>query len=476
MKQRIGLAILLILSAGAWQASQARETPGGPAIEQHEATPLERGVAAYKRGDYAVALGLFTPLAEAGDVKAQIYLSFLYGAGRGTGKDEVVAARWVGRAADQGFAMAQNSLGARYEQGLGVARDLAAAARWYRIAAEQGDAQAQSNLGRLYKSGKGVPQDDRKAATWYRKAAGQGFAPAQVILGYLYSTGRGVQRNHDKAALLYRQAAVQGDVRGQWLLGTMHQTGRGVPRDAAAAARWFEAAADQAFAEAQFSLAELYRTGEGVAPDQARAAQLFRLAAEQGHAEAQMGLATMYHQGAGVAPDMRDRLCLDDRRRRKRQYRCTRTHADGGIRAHGGANHRRAEAGAPTGPALKRGPLSWNRRRLSPAGFAGPPSPCPLPPGEGVKFLPSRQESSLPLDGGGQGGGGNHHLNTGNPRPNNRIVRRYSVSTLASTAIDWPETLRPASESRNAAIAAMSPPVTMRRIETCSRNRASISS
>jgi TPR repeat protein len=304
MNRPIGLAVLLVIAAGALEASQARETPGAGTIEIQEQTPLERGISAYRRGDYAAALDLFTPLARAGDLKAQLYLASMYGEGFGTERDEATAAHWVGLAAGQGFARAQNSLGARHERGLGVAQDFAAAARWYRSAAEQGDARAQSNLGRMYKAGLGVPRDYREAANWYRKSAGQGFAPAQVILGYLYSTGRGVDRNHDEAARLYRQAALQGDRRGQWLLGVMFQSGRGVPRDAAAAAQWFRSAADQGLADAQNSLAELYRNGEGVTADQARAAHLFRLAAEQGHADAQMGLATMYHEGAGVAPNL----------------------------------------------------------------------------------------------------------------------------------------------------------------------------
>ena len=109
MKRRIGLAILLILSVGAWQASPARETPAEPTVEESSQTPLERGVAAWRRGDYETALALFRRLAEAGDPKAQFYLAEMYDEGQGTKKDAAEAARWIGRAADQGFAGAQNS-------------------------------------------------------------------------------------------------------------------------------------------------------------------------------------------------------------------------------------------------------------------------------------------------------------------------------------------------------------------------------
>src|SRR6516162_11000778 len=73
------------------------------------AGPLEDGIAAYQRGDFAAALRLFQPLAEQGD------------------------------------ASAQSNLGVMYEQGRGVAQNYREAMRWFRLAAMQGDASAQSN-------------------------------------------------------------------------------------------------------------------------------------------------------------------------------------------------------------------------------------------------------------------------------------------------------------------------------------------
>jgi hypothetical protein len=99
------------------------------------AGPLDDARAALQRGDYAVAMRLFRPLA------------------------------------DQGDALAQTSIGVMYTTGLGVPQNYALAAAWYRKAAEQGDTMAQATLGGMYATGQGVPQDYVLAHMWSNLAA-----------------------------------------------------------------------------------------------------------------------------------------------------------------------------------------------------------------------------------------------------------------------------------------------------------------
>jgi len=115
------------------------------------AGPLEDGVAAVERQDYAAALRLFRPLA------------------------------------NQGNDIAQFDLGVMYDKGWGVPRDHVQAARWYRLAAAQGNADAQYNLGVLYEDGRRYAD----AVKWYREAADQGLGDAQFSLGLLYAKGQG---------------------------------------------------------------------------------------------------------------------------------------------------------------------------------------------------------------------------------------------------------------------------------------------
>lgn len=91
---------------------------------------------AFDRANYATALKVWLPPAEAGDPKAQTIV------------------------------------GEIFEKGLGVAPDYATARAWYQRAAEKGYAPAAINLGQLYEQGLGVPKDQRQAFNWYRRAAG----------------------------------------------------------------------------------------------------------------------------------------------------------------------------------------------------------------------------------------------------------------------------------------------------------------
>ena len=135
------------------------------------AGPLEDGVTAIRRDDYATALRLLRPLAEQGDARAQYHLGALYDFGQGVPLDYAQAAFWYRMAAEQGDAWAQLNLGVLYDRGHGVPQDYAQAVAWYRKSAEQGDAWAQNNLGVMYENGHGVPQDYVQAHMWINLAA-----------------------------------------------------------------------------------------------------------------------------------------------------------------------------------------------------------------------------------------------------------------------------------------------------------------
>ena len=96
------------------------------------------GLAAYDAGDYETAVAEWLPLAEQGDVDAQVALADLYLAGQGVRPDTARALRWYRRAAEAGNAVAQLNLGDLYSRGAGVPRDLVTAFVWFSLSAEQG--------------------------------------------------------------------------------------------------------------------------------------------------------------------------------------------------------------------------------------------------------------------------------------------------------------------------------------------------
>jgi TPR repeat protein len=135
------------------------------------APSVEAAQAAYQKNNYAAALSMVRPLADAGDARAQALLGQMYYRGRGVPQDDRDAAVWFRHAADQNDATAQFYLGGMYAEGRGVPQDFAESAKWYERAAEQGDGQAQYNLGLAYARGEGVAPDSVKAHMWFNLSA-----------------------------------------------------------------------------------------------------------------------------------------------------------------------------------------------------------------------------------------------------------------------------------------------------------------
>ena len=104
-------------------------------------------VDAFKRGDYATALKVLKPLAEAGEARAQYTLGRMYQDGQGMdGQSDEVAVQWYRLAAEQGHGAALNGLGYMYRNGKGVTLDYIQAHMWWDIAASQRANHAAQNL------------------------------------------------------------------------------------------------------------------------------------------------------------------------------------------------------------------------------------------------------------------------------------------------------------------------------------------
>lgn len=172
------------------QVSSSR-TPSKEADEQatFDKQYLNRGLAAYYRGDYNAAAALLQPLADKGVSRAQLRIAYMHFLGRGFKRDRNEADRIVRAAlpaiqkfADEGRAWAQSDLGSLYEDGLVLPRDYAEAVYWYRSAAENGYPGAQTNLGIMYARGRGVTTSRRTAIEWFQRAAKQGDIVARKNL------------------------------------------------------------------------------------------------------------------------------------------------------------------------------------------------------------------------------------------------------------------------------------------------------
>ncbi len=102
----------------------------------------------------------------------------------------------------------QNNLDAMYLSGRGVTQNDVLGAKWIFSAAQQGVAEAQYGFGTLYANGRGVPRDDVQAVKWLQAAAAQNYAPAQLVLGKMYAAGLGVPRDYTLALKSFQAANV----------------------------------------------------------------------------------------------------------------------------------------------------------------------------------------------------------------------------------------------------------------------------
>ena len=132
----------------------------------------EDALAAYERRDFATAVQLLRPLANAGNAAAQTQLGIMYSNAEGVPYSCAEAQKWYLKAVDQNYAEAKNELGRMYFiGGDGVPMNTTQALTLFRKSAEQGFAGAQNNLGLMYLKGEGVTQDYVEAHKWFNLAA-----------------------------------------------------------------------------------------------------------------------------------------------------------------------------------------------------------------------------------------------------------------------------------------------------------------
>ncbi len=139
----------------------------------------EKGITAYQSGDYATAIREFQPLAEQGNIDAQVILGHMFEEGYGVDKNLKSAIFWYKNAAEQGDSDAQRFLGEMFAEGLGVTKDLNKSHYWYYTCARQKNTDCLVALGIIYAEGIGVPRHPIFAYVWWDIAARNGRKDAE---------------------------------------------------------------------------------------------------------------------------------------------------------------------------------------------------------------------------------------------------------------------------------------------------------
>jgi TPR repeat protein len=119
----------------------------GPAGAQSLEERMKSAAGAYERKDFATAIAVWRPLAEAGNAEAETLLGAMYWSGEGVTRDHKEAAKWYLRAAGKGYARAQNDIGFMYGFGEGVPpKDNVQAYKWLSLAVRNYTAKNQDRL------------------------------------------------------------------------------------------------------------------------------------------------------------------------------------------------------------------------------------------------------------------------------------------------------------------------------------------
>ena len=139
-------------------------------------------LAAYDTQQYDKAIVLLTPLAEAGDVRAQMSLSHIYRCGLGTLVDAQAAFNWTQWAVRQGHPAGIYNLAVMTMNGQGVEADPIGATRLFVKAAELDDPDALYFMGAMYLQLSPATGDVDIGLNYLKRATATGHSRAASML------------------------------------------------------------------------------------------------------------------------------------------------------------------------------------------------------------------------------------------------------------------------------------------------------
>ncbi|HWL46618.1 MAG TPA: tetratricopeptide repeat protein, partial [Sphingomonadaceae bacterium] len=145
---------------------------------QNDGERVKMGVDAWRAGNFASALTIWRPLAEAGNPDAQFNVAQAYRLGRGVEADPKVAMDWYLKAARQEHQQAEATYGLMLFQN----GDRSGAMPWLQKAADRGDPRALYVIATAQFNGDPLPKDWVGAYARMTRAAASGLPQAQTSL------------------------------------------------------------------------------------------------------------------------------------------------------------------------------------------------------------------------------------------------------------------------------------------------------
>lgn len=245
-------ALLLLLAAAT--AAPAQEVDPLGALRARQL---------YLEGQPDQAFALVRPLAEAGDLQAQVTLGYFYAHGIGTPRDEAKAIALFEAAAERNHAAALFNLAVSYEHGtLGLPEDMTRAHALFVRGAGLDHPPALYRLALIYlnkarATDAGLPYDPSLGVALLERAVTTGHPQAAAELAFLLQRGDEAPQDLARARKLFLIAAAHGVGRAQIAYADMVEKGHGGPADRVEAEVWFRRAQADGTSEGAIRLARL---------------------------------------------------------------------------------------------------------------------------------------------------------------------------------------------------------------------------
>jgi len=206
---------------------------------------------AYARGDgvpqdYDKASAHFEKAASRGHAEAAYNLALLFLAGKGKPEVPIRGFMLMQYAAEKGVVAAMYDLGTLYATGTGTEANAFEAAKWFGKAANEGYPEAEIEYAVILMKNHDLPSDQlesmrRRAVDLFRSASRKGLAVAQNRLARCYVEGIGITKNLLEAAKwhMIAKAGGQEDAELEKAIGGLSKSDR--QKAVLAAAEWREA-------------------------------------------------------------------------------------------------------------------------------------------------------------------------------------------------------------------------------------------
>ena len=237
-------------------ATSATDSTASATDSTASATDFQKGFDAYQAEDYATALAIWTPLAEAENAKAQMRLGWMYAYGTGVERDYILAYMWLNLSAIKGDEDAKQIrdtiAGAMTPKQLAEAQEMT----------ERCLAQEYKNCDTTSTADSTAPAENSTASAADGTApAGDSTASAEDSTASVtgFQKGKDAYQSEDYATALaiWTPLAEAGDAQAQNGLGSLYFSGAGVERDDHLGYMWKDLAVQQGDEDAKLERDQL---------------------------------------------------------------------------------------------------------------------------------------------------------------------------------------------------------------------------